>query len=310
MLRTPVASGQFYPSSARALRELITSFIDKSSPPAGESSASLSSPPTGEPSTFTSSPLRGEDKGEGVKLKAIGIVVPHAGYVCSGVVAGAVYSRLSIPELVIILGPNHTGLGPAFSLMAEGAYQTPLGEVPISSLTKDLLEQSSLLEPDESAHQSEHSLEVQVPFLQFCAENVARGFSLANKFAIIPIVVGSLQQTNLLKLGQEIAGFIKNSNAETLIIASSDMTHYEPDQMAREKDKYALEAVLALDPEMLLSRTAERNISMCGVGPTAIMLSAARELNATKAELVMYNTSGDTCGDRDSVVGYAGVIIT
>jgi len=288
MLRKPVVSGQFYPSSARALREMITSFIEKSSPLTGESSFQISSP------------LRGDDKGEGVKLKAIGIVVPHAGYVCSGVVAGAVYNRLSIPELVIILGPNHTGLGPPFSLMTEGAWQTPLGEVPISSLTKDLLKQSSFLEPDESAHQSEHSLEVQVPFLQFCAQN---------PFTIIPIVVGSLQQINLLKLGKEIADFIKNSHKETLILASSDMTHYEPDRIAREKDKYALEAILALDPELLLNRTAERNISMCGVGPTAIMLAAAKELNAQKAELIMYNTSGDTCGDKNSVVGYAGVIV-
>ena len=285
--RKPVVSGKFYPSSARALREIITSFIDKSSPLSGTGALSKALE-------------RGRIRWGGKKISALGIVVPHAGYVCSGVVAGAVYSRLSIPELVIILGPNHTGFGPAFSLMAEGAWQTPLGEVPISSLTKDLLKQSSLLEPNESAHQSEHSLEVQVPFLQFCAQN---------PFEIIPVVVGSLQQTNLLKLGKEIAGFIKNSSKETLIIASSDMTHYEPDQIAREKDKYALEAVLALNPELLLSRTAERNISMCGVGPTAIMLAAARELGATKAELVMYNTSGDTCGDKDSVVGYAGVII-
>ena len=137
-----------------------------------------------------------------------------------------------------------------------------------------------------------------------------RGFSLASKFEIIPVVAGSLQSINLLKLGKEIADFIKNSCKETLIIASSDMTHYEPDQIAREKDRYALEAILALDPELLLNRTAERDISMCGVGPTAIMLSTARELGAGKAELVMYNTSGDTCGDKDSVVGYAGVIVT
>jgi MEMO1 family protein len=273
-IRKPVVSGRFYPSGAGALREMITSLI--------------------------SSPLAGEVRWGGKKNSALGIVVPHAGYICSGVVAGAVYSRLSIPELVIILGPNHTGFGPAFSLMAKGAWQTPLGEVPVSSLAEDLLKQSSLLEPDESAHQSEHSLEVQVPFLQFCAQN---------SFEIIPVVVGSLQQTNLLKLGKEIAGFIKKSKKETLIIASSDMTHYEPDRIAREKDKYALGAILALDPELLLRRTAERDISMCGVGPTAIMLSAARELNAQKAELVMYNTSGDTCGDRDSVVGYAGVIV-
>ncbi|MFH2068031.1 MAG: AmmeMemoRadiSam system protein B [Candidatus Omnitrophota bacterium] len=274
MLRKPVVSGTFYPSSARALREMLTSLV--------------------------SSPMVGEARWGGEKISAVGAIVPHAGYVCSGVVAGAVYSRLSIPELVIILGPNHTGLGPAFSLMAEGAWQTPLGEIPISSLAKNLLTQSSLLKEDESAHQSEHSLEVQVPFLQFCAQN---------PFEIIPIVVGSLQQTNLLKMGKEMAGFIKNSKKETLVIASSDMTHYEPDRVAREKDKYALGAVLALDPELLLRRTAERDISMCGVGPTAIMLEAARELNAQKAELVMYNTSGDTCGDKDSVVGYAGVIV-
>ena len=265
-IRKPVVSGKFYPSSARALREMITSFLNP----------------------------------EADQTKAIGIVVPHAGYVCSGVVAGAVYNRLSIPELIIILGPNHTGLGPTFSLMSEGIWQTPLGEVPISSLAKDLLTQSSLLEEDESAHQSEHSLEVQVPFLQFCAQN---------PFEIIPIIVSSLQQTSLLQLGKEIAGFIKNSHKETLILASSDMTHYELDRIAREKDKYALEAILALDSKLLLSRTAERDISMCGVGPTAIMLAAAGELNAKKAELVMYNTSGDTCGDKDSVVGYAGVIV-
>jgi len=265
-IRKPVVSGKFYPSSARALREMITSFLNPETKQTG----------------------------------AVGAIVPHAGYVCSGVVAGAVYSRLSVPELVIILGPNHTGFGPAFSLMTEGIWQTPLGEIPISSLAKNLLQQSSFLEPDESAHQLEHSLEVQLPFLQFCAQN---------PFEIIPIVIGSLQQTNLLKLGKEIAGFIKNSHKETLIIASSDMTHYEPDQVAREKDKYALEAILALDPELLLNRTAERDISMCGVGPTAIMLVAARELDAKKAELVMYNTSGDTCGDKDSVVGYAGIIV-
>ena len=285
-IRKPIVSGKFYPSNAETLREMITS--------------------------FTSSPLEGEVRWGDKKISAIGAVVPHAGYVCSGVVAGAVYSRLSIPELVIILGPNHTGLGPAFSLMAEGAWQTPLGQVPVSSLTKKLLEQSSLLQPDESSHQFEHSLEVQLPFLQFCAEkeNVARGFSLAGRFEIIPIVVGSLHEADLLKLGKEIAGFIKECKKETLIIASSDMTHYEPDEVAREKDKYALEAVLALNPELLLKRTAERNISMCGVGPATIMLAAARELNAKKAELVMYNTSGDTCGDKDSVVGYAGVIVT
>ncbi len=275
-IRKPVVSGQFYPSGARALREMIASFV--------------------------SSPHWGEDEGEGVKTtKTIGAIIPHAGYVCSGVVAGAVYSRLSVPELVIILGPNHTGLGPAFSLMTEGIWQTPLGEVPVSSLAEDLLQQSSLLEGDESAHQREHSLEVQLPFLQFCAKD---------PFDVIPIVVGSLNEADLLKLGKEVAEFIKESKKETLIIASSDMTHYEPDQVAREKDKYALEAILGLDPKMLLSRTEEQNISMCGVGPATIMLAAANELGAKKAQLVKYNTSGDTCGDRDSVVGYAGVIIT
>lgn len=266
-IRRSVVSGKFYPSDTKSLRETITSFLEP----------------------------------EAEQIRAIGVVVPHAGYVCSGPVAGAVYSRLSIPELVIILGPNHTGLGPAFSLMTEGIWQTPLGEVPVSSLAEDLLKQSSVLESDESSHHFEHSLEVQVPFLQFCAQN---------PFEIIPVVVGSLQQINLLKLGKEIAGFIKESKKETLIIASSDMTHYEPYLVAREKDKYALGAILALDPEMLLRRTAEKDISMCGVGPAAIMLAAARELGAQKAELVMYNTSGDTCGDKDSVVGYAGVVIT
>ena len=265
-IRKPVVSGKFYPSSARALREMITSFLEP----------------------------------EAEQVKAIGAVVPHAGYVCSGAVAGAVYSQLLIPELVIILGPNHTGLGPAFSLMPEGAWQTLLGEVSISALAQDLLTQSSLHQPDETSHQFEHSLEVQIPFLQFCSQN---------PFEIIPIVVGSLQPANLLKLGNDIAGFIKKSQKETIVIASSDMTHYEPDQSAREKDKYALEAVLKLDPKMLLDRITERDISMCGVGPVAIMLSAAKELGAEKAELVMYNTSGDTCGDKDSVVGYAGVIV-
>jgi len=266
MIRKPVVSGQFYPAEKQSLLKSVNSFLD----PAAE------------------------------KVRALGAMVPHAGYACSGPVAGAVYSRLRITELVILLGPGHTGLGPAFSVMTEGVWQMPLGDVKISERAGDLRRKSSLLESDSSAHLSEHSLEVQLPFLQVCAKH---------DFEFIPIIIGSLQPGELIQLGREIAGFIRGLEQEVLILASSDMSHYEPDKTARKKDEYALAAVLDLNPEELLRRVAEKNITMCGAAPAAAMLSAARELGAKKAELVKYNTSGDTCGGYDSVVGYAGVII-
>ena len=267
MIRKPVVSGQFYPAEREELLQAVKSFLEPAA----------------------------------AKVRALGAMVPHAGYVCSGPVAGAVYSRLKIPELVILLGPSHTGLGPDFSVMEEAVWQTPLGEVRVSGKAGDLRRKSSLLKSDSSAHLREHCLEVQLPFLQVCAKH---------GFEFIPIVVGSLQTAYLIQLGREIAEFVRGAEQEVLILSSSDMSHYEPDKIVRQKDDYVLETVLSLNPEGLLHRVAERNVTMCGAAPTAVMLSAARELGAGKAELVKYNTSSDTCSSDDSVVGYAGVIIT
>ncbi len=267
MVRNPVVAGKFYPGTALQLRSAIERFIDPNA----------------------------------VKEDAIGLLCPHAGYDYSGPVAGATISRVKIKDTCIILGPNHTGRGAPFSIMAEGSWRTPLGEVQIdSALARQLLAGSKYLKEDALAHQSEHSIEVQVPFLQYFEPTVR----------IVPIVIAYATGEAYKDLGREIAAVIKQANASVLLLASSDMTHYEPDQAARKKDKQAIEAMLALDENELLRRVEALRISMCGFAPAAVMIAAAKYLGAKSAELVKYQTSGDTSGDRSAVVGYAGIIFT
>lgn len=266
MIRNAVVAGQFYPGSAGGLKGMIETMVD--------------------------------DKAE--KVEAIGLVSPHAGYVYSGVVAGAVISRVKFKDTFVILGPNHTGRGKAFSIMTDGAWETPLGEVKIDSeLGKGILDSSSYLEEDHAAHQFEHSLEVQVPFLQYFKPDVR----------IVPIILAHADGATYRKIGAELAGAIKESKKGVVILASSDMTHYEPHETARKKDRQAIDAILDLNEDELLRRVDEFDISMCGYVPVASLISAAKELGAKKAELVKYQTSGDTSGDYSSVVGYAGILV-
>lgn len=268
-IRKPAAAGQFYPSSPQGLKEQIETFIDK--------------------------------KAE--KLEIIACMLPHAGYMYSGAVAGQTVSRINIKDKIILLGPNHTGYGAAFSIMTEGMWQTPLGEVKIdSNLARNILGHSKHLEDDELAHLYEHSLEVELPFLQYFKAD----------FEIVPMVLLS-DELNILKdIGRDIAGVIKDSGLKdsVLIVASSDMTHYEPQAQAQKKDQEAIEAILELDEDRLMERIQRLNISMCGSAPVIAMLSAAKLLGAKSARLIKYQTSGDITGDTSAVVGYGGIVVS
>jgi len=266
MIRQPVVAGQFYPDSPSQLKEMIQGMVD--------------------------------EKAE--KEEVIGLLSPHAGYIYSGPVAGATISRIKFKDTFIIIGPNHTGMGRPLSIMTEGVWKTPLGEVEIDSeLAKQILATSSYLEEDSGAHQYEHSIEVQLPFLQYFKKD----------FKLVPIILSFSTGATYKEIGRELAKAIKALNKEVIIIASSDMTHYEPQESAQWKDNQAIEAILDLDEDELLRRVDELRISMCGYAPAVSLISAAKELGAKRAELVRYQTSGDTTGDYASVVGYAGIII-
>lgn len=228
----------------------------------------------------------------------IGVVSPHAGLMYSGAVAGVLYGQIDIPRRLIILCPNHTGAGAPAAINSAGAWRTPLGEVAIDQpLAAALRQESPLLQEDTLAHAREHSLEVQLPFLQTLSD-----------FTFVPICV-SLALAECRELGQAVARVIRAQSEPIGIIASSDMNHYEDQQTTLRKDQRAIDAVLALDPELLWRRVREEDISMCGIVPTTTMLFAARELGATSADLVMHATSGDINRDYSAVVGYAAMIV-
>jgi len=266
VIRNPVVAGQFYPASASELKSMLKRMVDE----------------------------------KAKREEVIGLVSPHAGYIYSGAVAGATISRIKFKDTFIIMGPNHTGGGKPFSIMTEGSWKTPLGEVEIDSeLGKRILAGSKHLEEDSLAHLGEHSIEVQLPFLQY----------FKTDFKLVPIILAYAGGAIYKEIGKEIAKAVKESGKKVVIIASSDMTHYEPQALAQKKDTQAIEAVLDLDEDELLRRVNEFNISMCGYGPALSLITAAKELGAKGAELVKYQTSGDTTGDYSSVVGYAGLII-
>ncbi len=237
----------------------------------------------------------------GDKIKALGCVVPHAGYMYSGHVAGAVYARLQLPRRFVILCPNHTGWGEPVSIMSEGRWLTPLGEVPIDTeLATALRKNCRLFAEDSEAHSREHALEVQLPFLQ----------SLLPEFTFVPITLGVGQYEPLREIGDALATVLKDCKDDILVIASSDMNHYENDSTTRAKDAKAIGRMLKLDAEGLFRVIMEENVTMCGYGPAIVMLTAANSLGAKTALLAKYATSGDVSGDFQRVVGYAGVIVS
>jgi AmmeMemoRadiSam system protein B len=234
------------------------------------------------------------------RTPARAVICPHAGLMYSGSVAGAVYSGVALPETFILVGPNHTGLGSAVSVFAEGSWLMPHGPVPIASeMASLLLEHSSTAEPDLEAHRFEHSIEVQLPFLQH----------FLKRLSIVPIVMQSADLDVCRDIGGAIAHAVRDWNRPVLLIASTDMTHYEPDRKAREKDSWALDQILSLDAEGLHRVVRENHISMCGFGPTVAVLFAALDLDVQQASLIKYRTSGEVNGDYERVVGYAGLVL-
>ena len=228
------------------------------------------------------------------------LVAPHAGYIYSGAVAGAAYARVEVPETVVILGPNHTGFGSRAAIMTRGSWAMPMGTVPISEdLAALMVEFSDHLEDDAQAHVHEHSLEVQVPFLQYRRPDLS----------IVPICLGSVPFSVCKDIGSAIAKAVKQAKRPVLLVASTDMTHYESQKQAESKDRLAIDKVLAMDPEGLLETVRKHNISMCGVIPTTVTLVASLALGAGSASLVRYATSGDVSGDYLQVVGYASFIV-
>lgn len=228
------------------------------------------------------------------------IIAPHAGYMYSGEVAGSVYARVSVPGRVFLMGPNHTGRGKRVSVWSVGGWDTPLGSLGVDEeAASRLLGSSSIFSADTEAHLFEHSLEVQLPFI------LARN----PQARIVPVNVSRADEKDCLEIGRAVARTISGLEGGSLIVASTDMSHYEPDSVARKKDRLAIERILALDAEGLLEIVSSEDISMCGAVPTAIAVTAARELGATKATLVKYANSGEVNGDLEQVVGYAGIII-
>jgi len=235
---------------------------------------------------------------------AVGAIVPHAGYVYSGPVAGRVYARLDIPPRVVILCPNHTGRGARAALDPSEAWSTPLGDVPVDQrLAGRLRELAPSLEPDARAHAREHSLEVQLPFLQVLRPDVE----------IVAVCLGVPDLALCAEVGKALARLCAEERASgkvsPLVIASSDMNHYEPRKVGREKDDLALARIEAVDPEGLFATVMTESISMCGFLPATALLFAAREAGVTAARVIARSDSGEETGDTSSVVGYAGVIV-
>lgn len=267
LLRHPAVAGRFYPGDPDDLRAEAESYLSQA---------------------------------EGAKVRAIGCIAPHAGYIYSGHVAGAVFAKVEIPALCVVMCPNHTGMGVPLSIMSEGAWETPLGDVPIDhSFAQALKTEFPELEEDTAAHRAEHAAEVELPFLQLRQAQLR----------FVPLALGTGRLEALQKLGRALATVIRGWNEPVLIVASSDMNHYESDAVTRVKDHMAIERILTLDPRGLHEVVTQQKISMCGYGPAVAMLTAARELGAKSAELVKYATSGDISGDRQMVVGYAGIVV-
>ena len=267
MLRLPAVAGRFYPSNPSELTALINKYVvaDRSSPP--------------------------------IPVRAC--LVPHAGYVYSGHVAGAVFGRIALPRKIIILGVRHYPRGEQAAILSSGAWRTPLGDARIDEEMAEALKKTCpLLREDSTAHSGEHSLEVQLPFLQV----------LVPQFTFVPVALGTVQFESLVHVGEAIGRVLDGSKEEVLLLTTSDLNHYEDDAVTRVKDRKAINQLLALNPQGLYDTCRNENISMCGLGPATAMLTALNALGVKKPELVKYATSADVSGDRSGVVGYAGMI--
>ncbi|MBI2472543.1 MAG: AmmeMemoRadiSam system protein B [Planctomycetes bacterium] len=267
MIRHPAVAGSFYSGDAAQLKSDIEGFVVK----------------------------------DCKKQAVLGIVSPHAGYMYSGRVAGNLYSRIKIPNTVVILAPNHTGYGVPYSIWPGGSWQTPLGEVGVDEKVVDeLVRVCDLVEKDREAHLYEHAAEVQIPFIQYFNPHIK----------IVVMVISSRNVVDLKNIGKSLSQVLHKLSPDALVVASSDMTHHESQASANRKDKIAIDEILDLNEDNLYSKVHEMRITMCGIYPAVVMLVCSKERGAKKAELVRYETSGDTTGDYDQVVGYAGIMIS
>jgi len=232
--------------------------------------------------------------------KVTGLVCPHAGYMFSGPVAAHAYYSLACdgkPDVVVIFGPNHTGYGSALAVANEGVWRTPLGDVEVDGETANhIVRESRIVDVDDSAHRFEHSIEVQLPFLQYL---------YGSEIKIVPICFLMQDLSSAKEVGKAVAKALVGKNA--VVIASSDMTHYEPQKSAERRDRMALEAVEEMDEDKFYSIIDTHRITACGYGPIAALITAAKLLEAKEAKVLCYKTSGDIIGDYSSVVGYAAV---
>lgn len=267
MIRQSYVAGYFYPSDPENLKSMIQKMVDLKAP----------------------------------KKKAKCIISPHAGYVYSGKVAGMVYSTSVLPENYVLLGPSHVYMDSKIAIMKKGEWITPLGNIPINEELAEMISSHvDVIQEEDDVHKKEHSLEVQLPFLQF----------FKKEFSIVPICISYYADyQDLESLGEAIAKSIKSLGKETLLISSTDMSHQETQEVAQKKDKMAIDQILDLNPKKLVDTVKKENISMCGFQPTAAAIIAAKQMGASKATLVKYQTSGDMTGDFDQVVGYAGIRI-
>ena len=265
--RPPAVAGRFYPSDPDELRRDIVKYT----------------------------------QGSSAKIKARACLVPHAGYMYSGGVAGKVYRALEIPRRILMLGPRHFPHGESLAILSDRPWSTPLGDVQIdSALAAELKQAFPLLREDAVAHEAEHALEVQLPFVQ----------RLIGDFRFVPIALGTERFEILERLGSAIAKVHAAQKEPFLILTSSDMNHYESDAVTRVKDRYALDKIAALDPMGLHEVIRAKEISMCGYAPAVVMLTAMRALGAKQAEIVAYATSAEVSGDYDWAVGYAGALVS
>ncbi|MFO7811497.1 MAG: AmmeMemoRadiSam system protein B [Pelovirga sp.] len=265
MIRQPVVAGLFYPASAMELKRQLATLVT-----------------------------------EADQQQAKAVVLPHAGYVYSGDVAGEVISRTRVPQQVILLGPNHHGSGKQMAVSAVDAWATPLGDVSVAAdLRTHLLDEIPQLELDNSAHQQEHSLEVLLPMLQY----------VQPQLEVVPIALKHFSSSELMELGAGLARAIKNWNEPVLLVASSDMNHFMPAAENTRLDALAIDAMTAFDPQGLYQVVADQQISMCGVYAVVAVMEAAKQLGAGSCELVCYSHSGEKSGDNSRVVGYAGLLM-
>ncbi len=267
MSRSPAVANRFYPGEEKSLKRAVNDLLPRQ---------------------------------VSAKYDAVGVVSPHAGYIYSGAVCAETLGTINIPETVVIIGPNHHGQGKPIALSTTN-WQMPMGDIPVNTdFSKALQKASAVIEVDESAHQFEHSLEVQIPFLHALQKNLS----------IVPLVISHISYALCQEIAQTLATTIEKYSGSVLMLASSDMSHYESRESATRKDRLALDRLEALDPKGLFQTVSDNRISMCGVIPVTIVLQAAMLLGANRAEVLTYTDSGVVSGDTHQVVGYAGAVIS